>query len=103
MEPRAADPNPRPAGPNGPELQALYEKFRQSFSAADLQRYTELDEGVSADEFLAEMEEAQKQADLAHSELHREAWLRVMRGWLSLIGKRPQSDDTEPRKVGMAR
>ena len=45
------------------ELKEAYALARAAFTAGDLQRYTELDEGVSADEFLAEMEEVQKQAD----------------------------------------
>ena len=47
----------------GATLREIYARARQEFTAADLQRYTELDEGVPADEILAEMEEVQKQAD----------------------------------------
>jgi hypothetical protein len=36
---------------------------RATFTAADLQRYTETDEGVPFDEFLAELEELQKEFD----------------------------------------
>jgi hypothetical protein len=45
------------------ELKEAYRLARESFTAADLQRYTELDEGISADEVLAELEEAQRQFD----------------------------------------
>jgi hypothetical protein len=45
------------------ELKEAYRLARETFTAADLQRYTELDEGVPADELLAEMEEAQRQFD----------------------------------------
>jgi hypothetical protein len=44
------------------------------------------------DEYRAKAEEAQKQADLAHSEVER-AGLGIVQGWLSLIRKRPQSED----------
>lgn len=44
------------------ELKEVYALARAAFTAADLQRYTELDEGISADEVLAELEEAQRHA-----------------------------------------
>jgi hypothetical protein len=45
------------------ELKEAYALARAAFTAEDLQRYTEIDEGVSAEEVLAELEEAQRQAD----------------------------------------
>ena len=39
------------------DLQALYARMRKKFSAADLQKYTEIEEGVPAEQVLAEMEE----------------------------------------------
>jgi hypothetical protein len=45
------------------ELAEAYRLARESFTAADLQRYTELDEGVPFDEVLAALEEAQRQFD----------------------------------------
>ncbi len=45
----------RSRGDNVPP--ALYLKMRKKFSAADLQKYTEIDEGVPADVVLAEMKE----------------------------------------------
>jgi hypothetical protein len=39
------------------DLQALYARKRKEFSAADLQKYTEIEEGVPAEQVLAEMEE----------------------------------------------
>ncbi len=45
------------------ELAEAYRLSRESFTAADLQRYTELDPGVPADEFLAELEAIQQQHD----------------------------------------
>jgi len=52
--------NQNPKGSRSKEdqkLQALYAKMRKKFSAADLQRYTEIEEGVPARKVLAEMEE----------------------------------------------
>jgi len=37
--------------------------------------------------------EADRQARLARNVLDRAAWLRVAQGWLSLLHKRPQSDE----------
>jgi hypothetical protein len=45
------------------ELQEAYRLAREAFTAADLQKFTELDDGIPADEVLAEMEERQRQAD----------------------------------------
>jgi hypothetical protein len=36
---------------------------------------------------------AENEARSARSELDRAAWLRVAQGWLSLLRKRPQSDE----------
>jgi hypothetical protein len=45
------------------ELAEAYALARAAFTAADLQKYTELDEGVPAEEVIAELEEAQKKYD----------------------------------------
>jgi hypothetical protein len=45
------------------ELREAYRLARESFTAADLQKYTELDEGIPFEEVLAELEEAQRQSD----------------------------------------
>ena len=45
------------------ELAEAYRLGRESFTAADLQKYTELDEGVSAEEFVRELEEVQQKFD----------------------------------------
>ena len=45
------------------ELKEAYALAKAAFTADDLQRYTEVDEGLPAEEVLAEMEEAQKQFD----------------------------------------
>jgi hypothetical protein len=45
------------------ELKEAYALAKASFTAEDLQRYTELDEGVSFEEFVTELEALQKQFD----------------------------------------
>jgi hypothetical protein len=57
----ASLPEPREHSPE--ELAEAYALARAAFTAEDLQRYTETDEGVSADEVLAELEEAQRRFD----------------------------------------
>jgi hypothetical protein len=42
------------------ELAEAYRLAKAAFTADDLQRYTELDEGVPFDEVLAELEEIQR-------------------------------------------
>lgn len=54
-------PAPRELSPE--ELKEAYALAKAAFTADDLQRYTEVEEGVSADDVLAEMEEAQRLAD----------------------------------------
>lgn len=44
------------------ELKEAYALAKATFTAEDLQRYTELDEGVPAEEVLAELEEILKQS-----------------------------------------
>jgi hypothetical protein len=45
------------------EIKKAYALARASFTADDLQRYTEIEKGVSAEDVLAIMEEAQRQID----------------------------------------
>jgi len=45
------------------ELREAYALARASFTAEDLQRFTEIEEDIPAENVLAEMEEAQKKAD----------------------------------------
>jgi hypothetical protein len=47
----------------------------------------------SEDEYRRQAAEAQKEADRAIHDDDRASWLRVAQGWLSLIRKRPQSDE----------
>ncbi len=39
------------------ELQDLYAKMRRDFTAADLQKYTQIEEGIPLKQVIAEMEE----------------------------------------------
>lgn len=41
----------------GDSLKTIYAKARKAFTAADLQKFTEIEEGVPAREILAELEE----------------------------------------------
>jgi hypothetical protein len=45
------------------ELAEAYRLAREAFTAEDLQRFTELDEGTPAEEFMAELEELQREWD----------------------------------------
>ena len=54
-------PPPRDLSPE--ELAEAYALAKAAFTAEDLQRYTELEEGIPAEEVLAELEEAQKHFD----------------------------------------
>jgi hypothetical protein len=45
------------------ELREAYALARAAFTADDLQKYTELDEGVPMDQFLDELEKRQKEND----------------------------------------
>jgi hypothetical protein len=48
--------------PQNASLRQIYAKYRQEFTAADLQEYTELEEGIPVEEILRELEEIQRQA-----------------------------------------
>ncbi len=45
----------------GDSLKAIYAKARRAFTAADLQRYTEVEKGIPARDVLAELEAMDKQ------------------------------------------
>jgi hypothetical protein len=49
------------------------------------------------DEYRKKAAEAQEEADRSTNEMERARWLRFVQGWLSLIRKRPQSDDTDTK------
>jgi len=52
-------PEPDPLSPE--ELAAAYAKAKAEFSAADLQRFTEIDEGIPLEKIIAELEEMDRQ------------------------------------------
>ena len=54
-------PEPKKWSPE--DLQAAYALAKAAFTADDLQRHTEIDEGVPVEQVLAEMEAVQAQAD----------------------------------------
>ena len=54
---------PEPRELSEEEIKQAYALAREAFTADDLQRYTELDKGISADEVLTLMEETQQQID----------------------------------------
>jgi hypothetical protein len=54
---------PEPREYTAEDLKEAYALARDAFTAADLQKYTEVEEGVPLAEVLAEMEEVQKQVD----------------------------------------
>ncbi len=45
-------PNSKPRN-----LRAIYAQLRREFTAADLQKFTEIDEGIPIEQVIAEMEE----------------------------------------------
>jgi hypothetical protein len=57
MARRKSDKTRRTQAEDDPKLRALYAKMRKEFTAADLQKYTEIDKGIPAEQVLAEMEE----------------------------------------------
>jgi hypothetical protein len=45
----------------GDSLKTIYAKARKAFTAADLQRYTEIEEGIPFDQIIAEIDHAQRE------------------------------------------
>ena len=45
------------------------------------------------EEYRRQAADAESQARLAKNEIDRAAWLSIAQGWISLLRKRPQSDD----------
>jgi hypothetical protein len=63
LRPEEVTSFPEPRELSAEELKEVYALARAAFTADDLQRYTEIDEGIPAEAVLAEMEEVQKRAD----------------------------------------
>ena len=51
---------PRLVVPAKATLRQIYAKYRQEFTAADLQQYTELENGVPIEQIVAELEAIQR-------------------------------------------
>jgi len=51
----------QPTSQDHKELQALYAKMRQQFTAADVQKYTEIEPGIPLEDVIAEMEQIHRQ------------------------------------------
>ncbi len=45
----------------GDSLKTIYAKARRAFTAADLQKYTEIEEGIPFDQIIAELESIQRE------------------------------------------
>jgi hypothetical protein len=56
MANRKNDKPRQPRKKEDKELQAIYDRVRREFSAADLQKYTEIEETVPLDQVIAKME-----------------------------------------------
>jgi hypothetical protein len=50
----------------GDSLQTIYAKARRAFTAADLQKYTEIEEGIPARQVLAELEALDREETRKH-------------------------------------
>lgn len=61
MPRKKKDEVPRLIVPKDATLRQIYARYRQEFTAADLQQYTEMEEGIPAEQILAEMEAIQRE------------------------------------------
>jgi len=58
MAKKKKNTNPqRSANSKARNLRAIYAQLRREFTAADLQKFTEIEEGIPAEQVIAEMEE----------------------------------------------
>jgi len=57
MAKRKNEKSGQPPSNEDKELKAIYDQYRREFSAADLQKYTEIEEGIPLEKVIAEMEE----------------------------------------------
>jgi hypothetical protein len=51
---------PRLVVPKNATLRQIHAKYRQEFTASDLQQYTEIEDGIPVEQILAEMEALQR-------------------------------------------
>jgi hypothetical protein len=55
----------------GESLKSIYAKLRKAFTAADLQKYTVIEEGIPAEQVLAVMEAINREETLKRKKLKR--------------------------------
>jgi hypothetical protein len=60
MPRRKKDQIPRLVVPPNATLRQIYAKYRREFTAADLQQYTEIEDGVPIEQIVAELEAIQR-------------------------------------------
>jgi hypothetical protein len=51
------------------------------------------------EEYQRQAADAENRARHASNDIDRAAWIRIAEGWLSLLHRRPQSDDLQPPKA----
>jgi hypothetical protein len=66
LRPEEVDKWPGPRELTPEELREAYALAKASFTAEDLQKFTEEEEGVSMEEFLEELKEAQRKLELGN-------------------------------------
>ncbi len=66
LRPEEVDKWPGPRELTPEELREAYALAKASFTAKDLQKFTEEEEGVPMEEFLEELEEAQRKIELGN-------------------------------------
>jgi hypothetical protein len=54
----------------GESLKSIYAKLRKAFTAADLQKYTETEEGIPFDQIIAEVDRAQQEWEKKNKKQH---------------------------------
>jgi hypothetical protein len=59
---KRSDGIPRLYVKKGESLKSIYARFRREFTAADLQKYTEIEEGIPMEKIIAELEEIHRKA-----------------------------------------
>lgn len=58
---RKSETTEKPPTQDDKELHALYAKMRRKFTAADMQKYTEIEPGIPLEDVIAEMEKVHRQ------------------------------------------
>ncbi len=55
----------------GDSLRKIYAKYRKAFTAADLQKYAEIEEGIPFDKIVAEIDLAQREWEKKKKKQHK--------------------------------